>query len=188
MMSEGGFGSGSRYLLLRHDVDTDPGTAAAMWEIEGRLGIASSYFFRLSTLDPGLMQGIEAAGGEASYHFEELAAIAKRRRVRSRAAALALIPEARVAFERNLRRLRATTGLPMRVVASHGDFANEVLDLPNRVILEDPDFRLAVEVELETYDAAFLGHLPSRHTDLPHPRYWGPSDPAAAVTGGSPGS
>jgi hypothetical protein len=186
LMCEGGFDPARRYLLLRHDVDTDPGTAAAMWEIERGLGIFSSYFFRLSTLDPRLMRAIEADGGEASYHFEELAALAKRRRVRTRAAALRLVPEARTDFERNLRRLRATTGLPMRVVASHGDFANDVLGLPNRVILEDLDFRRAAQIELETYDEPYLSRLPSRHTDLPHPRYWGPSDPALAVADGVP--
>jgi len=52
-----------RHLLLAHDVDTDPATAAAMWAIERRLGIVSSYFFRLSTLDARLMGEIEAAGG-----------------------------------------------------------------------------------------------------------------------------
>ena len=64
-----------RVLVLRHDVDTDPRTAAAMWRADQRLGIDSSYFFRLATLDADLAVRIASAGGEASYHYEELATI-----------------------------------------------------------------------------------------------------------------
>jgi len=32
-----------RYLALRHDIDTDSRTAAAMWAIDRELGVKSSY-------------------------------------------------------------------------------------------------------------------------------------------------
>ena len=87
----------SRYLILRHDVDTDPATAAEMWRIERDLSIRGSWFFRLSTMDGGLMRAIVDAGGEAGYHYEELAALAKRRHVRRPADGWALVPAARAA-------------------------------------------------------------------------------------------
>ena len=90
----------------------------------------SSYFFRLSTLAPALMAEIAAGGGEASYHYEELSWVAKRRRLRSRSDALRALPEARDRFAENLQTLRMKTGLPMRVVASHGDFVNRRLGYP----------------------------------------------------------
>ena len=34
----GGLVPSQRYMVLRHDVDTDPGTAAAMWDIDRGLG------------------------------------------------------------------------------------------------------------------------------------------------------
>lgn len=73
-----------RTLILRHDVDTDPGTAARKLAIETALGIHCSYFFRLCTVDIGLMQRIEALGGEASYHYEEIATFAKAERIKQR--------------------------------------------------------------------------------------------------------
>ncbi len=182
----GGLDAAERYLVLRHDIDTDPRTAAAMWAIDRRLGVEGSYFFRLTTLEPQLMAEIAAAGSEASYHYEELSSVAKRRGLRSRAEALAHLAEARDLFAENVRRLRATTGLPMRVVASHGDFANRRLGVANWVLLADPAFRREVDVELETYDQALLGRLPHRYTDAPHPRYWAPADPAAAIDAGEP--
>ncbi len=113
-----------RYLILRHDIDTDRETAGLMWRIERSLGIEASHFFRLSTLDPALMQAIADGGGRASYHYEELATIARERRPRSREQAIALIPEAQARFAANLQKLRKMTGLAMDVVASHGDFLN----------------------------------------------------------------
>ena len=71
--------SKKRYLILRHDIDTDIKTAMEMWNIERSMGVISSYYFRLSTFDVNLMQEISKSGGEASYHFEEVATFAKKK-------------------------------------------------------------------------------------------------------------
>jgi hypothetical protein len=179
-------GPASRVIVLRHDIDTDPRTAARMFAIDMQLDIRSSYFFRLGTLDMRLMGKITAAGGEASYHYEELATIIKRRRLRTRAQALSCLPEARAAFARNIDRLRGTTGLPMRVVASHGDVANRRLGVNNWEILADPAFRAQVGVTVEAYDADLLARLPVRFTDTLHPQYWDPASPVAAIDSAQP--
>jgi len=175
-----------RYLVLRHDVDTDWRTAAAMWEIDRELGAESSYFFRLSTIAPALIADIAGGGSEASYHYEELATVAKRRGLRTGAAALAHMTEARDLFAANITRLRAMTGLPMQVVAAHGDFVNRRLGIPNWVILDDLDVRQDVGIVLETYDEAYLRHLPNRVSDAPYPHFWVPGDPAEQIGTGEP--
>jgi hypothetical protein len=175
---------GEPYLVLRHDIDTDPATARAMWAIERGLGVESSYYFRLSTTDLGLMRDIAEGGSHASYHYEELATIAKQWRLRRATDVLAHLPEARARFQENLGRLRASTGLPMRVVASHGDFVNRAVGVANRAILEDPGFRHEVGVDLEVYDEAFVGQLTSRYSDTHHPRYWVSADPQAGIARG----
>jgi hypothetical protein len=171
---------------LLGDVDTDPPTAGAMWQVERALGVNGSYFFRLSTLDLALMAAIGEAGGEVSYHYEELAAVAKDRRSRTREDALRHLPEAQDRFRRNLGRLRSVTGLPMRVVASHGDFVNRRLGIANWVILADRQFRRDVGVELEAYDDELMSQLPIRSTDTAPPRCWIPDDPLAAIRRGEP--
>ena len=186
LLRDGDVDPTQRYLILRHDIDTDPRTGAAMWAIDQALGVQSSYFFRLSTLDIDLMRAIDRGGGEASYHYEELATLAKRQQTRQREDALRSIPAAQAEFRRNLERLRARSGLPMTVVASHGDFANRALRLPNWAILMDIQFRLEVGVELEAYDDAFMQRVSSRHSDAEYPRRWNPDDPTAAISRGSP--
>lgn len=180
-MKEGQIDPVTRYLVLRHDVDTDPTTAAAMFDIDRRAGVTSSYYFRLSTLDARLMQAIAAAGGEAGYHYEEIATLAKRHRLRSRDTVLARLEEAQEAFRVNLEQMRRMTGLPIRVVASHGDFVNRAIKTPNWVMLTDAAFRREVSVDLEVYDDAFMRHVTSRHSDTAPPRCWVSGDPAGAI-------
>ena len=177
----GGPAPSERYMVLRHDIDTDPGTAAAMWDIDRGLAVRSSYFFRLSTLAPELMASISTGGGEASYHYEEFSSVAKRRRLRSRSDALAALPEARAEFAANIERLRVRTGLPMRVVAAHGDFVNRRLGIPNSIVLADSAFRLQVGIDLEAYDEQYLRKLTKRHSDAPHPHWWEGKDPAIMI-------
>jgi hypothetical protein len=170
-----------RLFVLRHDIDTDPGTAAAMWSIERSLGIASCYFFRLSTVEPDLMARIAADRGEVGYHYEELATIAKARRLRTRESALAALPAARELFSGNLNELRSTTGLPVRTAASHGDFVNRQLGVPNSTILEDHGFRHQVGIDLEGYDEALISRMRVRSTDAGPPSPWRYTDPVAAI-------
>jgi hypothetical protein len=170
-----------RVLVLRHDIDTDTRTARAMWELEREMGIQGSFFFRLRTLDADLAREIAAAGGHASYHYEELASLAKALRLRDGEQVHAHLAQARDLFARNLAGLRRTTGLEMSIVASHGDFANRHTGIPNWVILEDAEFRARTGVTLETYDAAFMDLVTSRHSDTLYPTYWRPDDPSGAI-------
>ena len=175
-----------RYLILRHDVDTDPATASAVWAIEERLGIEASYYFRMATLDLDLMRAIGRGGSHASYHYEDLATIVKRRHLKHRDAVLESVTEAQELFRQNITKLRRATGLPMTVVASHGDFVNRKMLIPNWAILADRRFRRDVGIELETYDEVFMRHVSSRHADTGHPTYWASADPASAIDLRSP--
>jgi hypothetical protein len=167
----GGIEPQRKYVILRHDVDVDREGAWTMLAIERRLGIASSYFFRRSTLDIRLMLEIEHHGGEASYHYEELATVVKARRLRSRGEARAHIPRAQQLFLAHLERFRRLTGLPMTTVASHGDFANRRLAICNWEILEEQAFRDKAGVQLEAYDEALLRTISRRYSDARRPRF-----------------
>ena len=175
-----------RYFVLRHDIDTDPATAWAMWRIERSLDVTSSYFFRLSTRDDALMTGIAAGGGEVGYHYEELSTVARQRRIRTRGEALRALPEARQRFRANIGALRSATGLPLRVAASHGDFVNRRLEVPNSTILDDRPFRQEVGIELEGYDDDLISRMPVRSTDSAPPQRWRYTAPVAAIACGEP--
>lgn len=170
-----------KYLIIRHDIDTDITTAEKMWEVEKQLQIISSYYFRLSTLDIVLMQKIVKQGGEASYHYEELATFAKQKGITNKQDILCHLDTIRGIFKSNLESLRNQTGIAMHTVASHGDWMNRKLGITNCVILDDKDFRKELGIELETYDPGFMNFVTSRHADAPFPTFWKPENPVNAL-------
>ena len=168
-------------LVHRHDIDSDTRTAAKMFAIEARQGITASYYFRLSTLDYGLMREIEAYGSEASYHFEEVADFAKRHHIKDADVLRSRFPAIRVQFRQNLARIESARGRKLVTVASHGDFANRRLNVINHEILQDLSFRARCGVICETYDAALLERFDLYISDRPHPVYFHPMAPGSAL-------
>jgi hypothetical protein len=171
-----------RILLLRHDVDTDVRRARRMWEMERRLGVVGSYFFRRSTWDVGFMHELAAAGCDVGYHYEELATVIKERGAASASEARALLGAARDRLRTTVPELRARTGLALDVFAAHGDFANRVVGVSNVEVLSDPGLRSELGVRLEAYDVE--ARVAARSSDGIPPRGWRPEDPMQAVLRG----
>lgn len=169
--------SASKFLVHRHDIDTDLRTTKKLFEIEKKHGIKSSYYFRLSTLDFGLMKEIEEYGSEASYHYEELAAFAKKQKLKDPAVVRSRLPEIREVFRENFNWIEKQLGRKMRTVASHGDFANRRLKLNNAEILADEQLRKDCGIECEAYDSALLDHIGIYIADRPPPLYYCPASP-----------
>jgi hypothetical protein len=170
-----------KVLIHRHDIDTDVRTARKLFEIEQKYRIRSSFYFRLSTLDFGLMRDIEAYGSEASYHYEELATFAKRNKIKDAADIRRRMPEIRAEFAHNFNWIEQRLGSKMRTVASHGDFANRYLKLNNTTILEDHDLRRRCGIDCETYDPILLDNTDIYISDRPPPQYYHPSSPIDAL-------
>jgi len=176
--------AGQRVLLLRHDIDSDVPRARRIWELERRAGVLGSWFFRRSTWDVAFMRELAAAGCDVGYHYEELSTLIKERGAPTAAAARALIAPARERLRAALEELRAGSGLPLDVVASHGDFANRAVDVSNVELLEDRAFRAEAGVRLEAYDVA--EHVGFRATDgAGGRRAWWPADPLGALERGT---
>ncbi|WP_296944862.1 hypothetical protein [uncultured Massilia sp.] len=174
-------GQAGKVLVHRHDIDSDVRTARKMFALERKHGVGASYYFRLSTLDYGFMRDIEAAGSEASYHYEEVATFAKRHRLRRGDDVRARFPEIRELFVRNFTRIREQLGLPMTTVASHGDFANRRLQVINHELLRDPELRRRCGIECESYDNELLRHFDLYISDRPYPVYYTPLSPFEAL-------
>jgi hypothetical protein len=174
-------GGPGRVLVHRHDIDSDLRTARKMFELEVRHGVRASYYFRLSTLDIGFMRAIEAAGSEASYHYEEVATYAKHHRLRRGCEVRERFPEIRAQFECNFMRISTELGMQMATVASHGDFANRRLKVINHELLRDPELRRRCGIECESYDNELLRHFDLYVSDRPYPVFYYPVSPFDAL-------
>jgi hypothetical protein len=170
-----------RALVNRHDIDSDLRTARKLFAVESRHGVRATYYFRLSTLDIGFMREIEAAGSEASYHYEEVATFAKQKRVRNADALRQRFPEIRELFVRNFDSIAEGLGRPLATVASHGDFANRRLNVINHELLQDAQLRARCGIECEAYDDALLRHVDIYISDRKYPVYYRPVSPFDAL-------
>lgn len=170
-------------MVHRHDIDSDLRTASKMFALEAKHGITASYYFRLSTLDFGLMREIEAYGSEASYHFEEVSSFAKRHHIKDARILRSRFPLIRAQFRRNLLTIESKLGRKLVTVASHGDFANRRLKVINHEILADTQFRARCGIVCETYDEALLSRFDMYISDRPHPVYFHPMAPGEALGG-----
>jgi len=63
-----------RFILMRHDVDTSPMNSVRIAEIESRMGIKASYYFRpnRSTFRSRAIEKVGELGHEVGYHYEVL--------------------------------------------------------------------------------------------------------------------
>jgi hypothetical protein len=119
----------SKFIVHRHDIDTDLRTTRKIFQMEKMYGIRASYYFRLSTLDFGLMREIEDYGSEASYHYEEVASFAKKNKIKDPVLVRDHLPEIRTVFRNNFRWFEEQLGKKLRTVSGHGDFENRRLKL-----------------------------------------------------------
>jgi hypothetical protein len=174
-----------RVLVLRCDVDTDPATAEAKFHIVEETGGRASFFFRLRTLDVDLMRRMEASGCEASYHFEEVATVAKELGLRTRLEVEHQLPLIEQRFCANVLSVRARTGLAIEVLAAHGDWINRRLGITNRRVLT-PDVRRRLGIVVEAYDRDARAGITSRFADASYPGLWAPQPPSAALERGDP--
>lgn len=172
-------GGHDRILLLRHDIDSDVPRARRMWEIERRLHVVGSYFFRLCTWDIEFMRQLSWADCEVGYHYEELATVVKERGAATTSEARELCETARGRLTATVGDLRARSGLAVDVFAAHGDFANRAVGVSNQELLADPVLRKQLGVRLEAYDIE--QYVSARSTDGVSPGAWWPTDPADAL-------
>lgn len=117
-----------------------------------------------NTLDLDLMKAIEKAGGEASYHYEEIATYCYKHRIKSRDEMYSHIEEIRDLFVSQLSKFRSITGMLCLTVASHGEFMNIKMKTPNKVLI-DTRVRTQCDIVREAYDEERMSLLTCRIAD-----------------------
>lgn len=167
LVSSGELGN-NRILLNRHDIDTSPKVARLMFEIEKTVyfkDASATYYFRDSTIDKKLIQQIEECGYETGYHYEEIATFEKKNKLKSKEELLSRFPEIQEMFIHDLKKFRSETDSRSQTVASHGDFVNVLLDLPNHTLIQDEEFRRKCCITAEAYDNNLMMYIDKRLAD-----------------------
>lgn len=67
-------GGHEKTVVMRHDVDRLPGNALKLAELENKMGVKASYYFRVvpQTWKTEIIRQIVSMGHEVAYHYEDL--------------------------------------------------------------------------------------------------------------------
>ncbi len=160
-----GIEKGKKYLVLRRDIDTgDSKILRKMLVLEKKYGVGCTYYFRWNTIDIPLMKEIAESGGEASYHFEEIATYCYKHRIRSKEEMFKHIEEIRQLFISQIAKFREKTGQPCLTVASHGDYVNSKFKVQNKELVNEL-VRRECGILREAYDSVHMNMLTCRIAD-----------------------
>lgn len=153
-----------RVLLLRHDVDIDVRGAERMFEVERRLQVHASYYFRHLTMKPALIKRILHEGFEVGLHYETLALEMKRLRLTDKKE---ISPEilclCRQQLAKEIQDFRMAFG-SMTSLCSHGAAWNRKLGTPNYVLV-DESFKKDHNILFEAYDESLQGRITAYISD-----------------------
>ncbi len=113
-------------VILRHDVDAMPANSRICAEMENRLGITGTYYFRTvaGAWDEEVIREIHNLGHETGYHYEDLAA------------AKGDYEKAIISFGENLAKLRLL--VPVETICMHG---SPLSKYDNRLMWERYSYR-----------------------------------------------
>lgn len=170
------------YLVLRHDIDTDPDTALIFSSIETNLQVSATYYFRIKTWNDAVVAKLANLNHSIGYHNEELSDYAKKQHFKNPDKLLDRISDIQDLFLSRISFLRERSGLPINHTASHGDFVNRKLFIKNNLILLDSSFRMKAGIEFEAYDANIQNAYGIHVSDRPAPSHFYPRHPLDLIT------
>lgn len=154
-----------KYLILRRDIDTgDFCILRKMLNLEKKYGARATYYFRWNTINVELMRDIAEAGGEASYHYEEIATYCYKHRITTKEKMLEHLEEIRDLFIVQYPKFKEKTKQPCLTIASHGDYMNTRFQYQNYELVNDR-VRKACGFIREAYDSEHMNALTYRVAD-----------------------
>lgn len=161
-----------KFLILRHDIDHDVEGAKVMFEIEKKLGVHSTFYFRWSTVDKQLIKKIRDYGSEVGLHYETVATYTKQHQLTSKEQITPeVVKECRLLLKDEVRRFQELCG-EITSIASHGDPINAKLQFANNEILKGEDLS-QYSVLFEAYQGVILDKVRAYISDAGWPAgFW----------------
>ena len=142
----------NKVFLLRHDIDIDVEGARRMYEIEKRLKVRATYYFRHITMKSRLAKRMLSDGFEVGLHYETLATSIRKSHVeRKEQLSSPMINACQVQLSKEIADFRERIG-EMKSICSHGSKWNRKLNIANHVLVDDK-FKKENNILFEAYDA-----------------------------------
>jgi hypothetical protein len=160
-----------KILMIRQDIDTNPNYCKHWLRVEKKYNIHTSYYFRLCTINIPIMKEIIEYGSDCGYHYEELATYAKRFKLKNSDSIELNLQNIKNEFNINLKEIESRLGSKITYIASHGDFANRKLKIPNHYFV-DRSLLDSNGLVFEAYDREFLENYDINIMDAGGPLFY----------------
>lgn len=165
-----------KYIIIRHDIDSDLKIAKKMFEIEKKLGIKSTYYFRKCTINKEFMKQIESFGSEVGYHYEEVAQFCKDNKKIDGKFVENNWKTIKEKMIENIKSFQKENDVKLYSIASHGEWVNRQINISNKTLYTE-DMKNKLQL-IEAYDIEYL--LDYRTADSIYPKCW-KQDPKEAI-------
>lgn len=160
-----------KIIIIRQDIDSDPKYVRQWLKVQKKYGVHSSIYFRKCTFDVDIMNEVYFSGSDCGYHYEELADFAKRNKLTKKEEVMKEFPKIRQEFKENLTKLTSKLGFKILYIASHGDFANRKLDLPNHRFIS-AELMEDCGLLFEAYQSEFVDTYSINISDCGYPTFY----------------
>lgn len=165
-----------KYIIIRHDIDSDIPIAKEMFNIERKYEVKTTYYFRKSTFDIAFMKEINKYGSEVGYHYEEIATYIKKNKIKSKDQVLNHLDKIKKMLENNIKDFQEKVDFPIKSIAAHGDYINAKFKIINTTLF-DQDMQNNFPDIIEAYDPKIEKNLDARISDCVYPEFWKPKTP-----------
>lgn len=138
-----------KHFILRHDVDDLIPATRKMFEIEKKLGVHATYYFRWSTIDKDLINDMLNSGFEVGLHYETVATYIREHQIRDKNDLS--ISEMQSVLKKEIQNFKSNYNSEMVSCCSHGAKENIELDISSNILLEDVEYS-EYDILFEAYD------------------------------------
>lgn len=152
--------STDKKFVLRHDVDWNSVATRKMFELEKKMGVHSTYYFRKSTIDKKIIQEMLNAGFDVGLHYETISDYALENKINN--------PEeidldiVREKLKKEIKEFKVNYNKNMTSICSHGSPKNSELRLSNNVLLDGESY-LDYDILFEAYDKNLYDYYKPYH-------------------------
>ena len=147
------------FLIIRHDIDVLNIGVKEVLDIEEKLGITSSWYFRWNTINRQVIKQIRKNGSEVSLHYETLSDVCRSLGIHKQKDISDSVRQiARELLIKEIRLFRESYHVPCLTIAPHGDPLNRKLQIPNHSIL-DQDLYTELAIQADAYSNDLLNQV-----------------------------
>lgn len=127
-----------KHFVLRHDVDHKTPATYKMFRVEKGIGVHSTYYFRWSTVDRGLMKEMIDAGFEVGLHYETISDYAIKNNITQ--ITDEDIEICRLRLKEEIAKFSKVINRPVSSIVGHGTKKNLEIRKSNNVLLEGESY------------------------------------------------